>query len=338
MRVLLTGGSGFLGGHVALSLRDAGHEVALLVRRPGAVADLGPGFEIVRGDLLDPAAVERAVAGREAVVHLAGVVKRWLPDRTLFERVNVAGTLRLADAALRAGARRFVYCSSFFALGPTDGRRPADESLAHDGRPRNEYERTKLAADLEMRALQDRGLPIVILYPGIVYGPGRLTEGNLLAGVARDLLRGRLPGTIGPGDRQQCLAYAEDVAAGFVAALERAPDGSRYILGGENVTVRQALQIIAEAGGVEPPRREIPYWLARLIGHAYLLRARVLRIPPALTPDEVEIHARSWAYDSGRARRELGYRITPAREGLTRMVRWLIDEGHVPGRADGGVR
>ena len=332
MNVLLTGGSGFLGGHVALTLREAGHHVALLVRRPESVADLGEGWEIVRGDLLDPASVERAVAGREAVVHLAGMVKRWTRDRTLFDQVNVGGTLRLIEAALREGVPRILYCSSFFALGPTDGRTAGDETLAHDGRPRNDYERTKLAAELEVRALQDRGLPIVILYPGIVYGPGRMTEGNLLATVARDLLAGRLPGTIGPGDRPQCLAWAEDVAAGFASALERAEPGSRYILGGENLTVREALEIIAAAGGVRPPRRVIPYGIARLIGHAYLLRARLFGIPPALTPDEVEIYGHDWAYDSSRACRELGYRITPAREGLERMVRWLIDEGHVPRR------
>ncbi len=331
MNVLLTGGTGFLGGHVALSLREAGHRVALLARRPEAAADMGGGFEIVAGDLLDREAVRHAVAGRDAVVHLAGVVKRWVPDRTLFERVNVGGTRGLIDAALAAGVGRIVYCSSFFALGPTDGRRAGDETLVHDGRPRNEYERTKLAAEHEVRERQARGEPIVTVYPGIVYGPGRLTEGNLLAGVARDLLAGRLPATIGPGDRLQCLALAEDVASGFVAALERAAPGSRYILGGENITVRQALEIIGEAGGVAPPRRAIPYAVARLIGHAYLLRAKLFGTPPPLTPDEVEIYRHSWAYDSTRARRELGYTITPAREGLARMTRWLLDEGLVPG-------
>jgi farnesol dehydrogenase len=328
VKVLLTGGSGFLGGHVALTLTQAGHEVALLARRPQSVKDLGPGFEVVRGDLLDEASLARAVRGRDAVVHVAGLVKRWVRDRRLFDRVNVEGTEALFDAARAEGVERVLYCSSFFALGPTDGRRAGDEGLLHDGCPRNDYERTKLAAEGRVRERQDRGQPIVILYPGVVYGAGRMTEGNILADVAKQVIEGSLPGTIGPGDRAQCFSYVEDVARGFLLALEGAPPGERYILGGENKTVREMLGLVARQAGVPRPRRVIPYGVAAWIGRLYVLRARLLGMDPPLTHEEVAIYRHSWAYDSTKARRELGYAITPLEEGVERMVAWLLESGH----------
>ncbi len=321
---------------MALSLREAGHQVVLFARRPESVADLGVDFEVRQGDLLDRESLERGVEGCDAVVHVAGLVKRWARDPSIFDRVNVDATESLVDIAEKSGVQRFVYCSSFFALGPTDGRRNANESLLHDGCPRTDYERTKLKAEGLVRHRQEAGLPIVIVYPGVVYGPGRLTEGNLMAGIARDLLTGELPGMIGPGDRQQCLSYVEDVARGFVLALDKAEPGTRYILGGENFTVRQILSIMARAGGIRPPRKVIPYALASLVGRLYRWRAQLTGMEPKLTDEEVETYKHSWAYDSSRAKKDLGYTTIRGEDGLVRLVEWLIESGHVPRRAGGG--
>lgn len=324
MRILLTGGSGFLGGRVAEHLRGAGHQVALLARRPAELA--GSGFEVVPGDLLDAASLAAATSGRDAVVHCAALVKRWVKDRSLFGRVNVEGLDRLLDAARDAGVAKVLYCSSFIALGPTDGR-VGDEENVHDGRPRNDYERSKLLADRRARARQAAGEKLVVLYPGVVYGPGRMTDGNILAAAAKELLEGRLPGTVGPGDRRQCLAHVDDVARGFVAALERATPGSRYLLGGENLTVRDAIEVMAAAGGVRVPARAIPYGVAGLIGWLLRWQASITGIEPKLTDEEVEIYRHEWAFSSARAERDLGYAITPAREGLAGMVAWLLESG-----------
>ena len=331
MRVLLTGATGFLGGRVALALADGGHALTLLARRPGALGPLPAGVTAVQGDMLDAASLSRALDGCDALVHCAALVKRWARDRSEFDRVNVEATDRLFDLALERRVVRIVYCSSFIALGPTDGT-TGDEDTVHDGRPRNDYERTKRLSDTHARARQALGEPLVVVYPGVVYGEGRLTDGNILAGAARDLLRGRFPGTVGPGDRRQCLACADDVARGFALALEHARPGSRYVLGGENVTVREVVDLIAAAGGVRAPRRAIPYGVAAVLGRLLRWQAGVTGIAPLLTDEEVEIYRHEWAYSSARAERDLGYTVTPARAGIERMVRWLQDAKLVPAR------
>jgi farnesol dehydrogenase len=324
MKILLTGASGFLGGRVADELAGAGHDLTLLVRRPEAFGPVPRGARIAHGDLLDEASLASALRGQDALVHAAALVKRWVRRRGLFDRVNVEATARLFELARAAGTGKILYCSSFIALGPTDGT-TGDEDTVHDGRPRNDYERTKRLADVEARRRQAAGEPIVVLYPGVVYGVGRLTDGNILAGVARDLIRGRLPGTVGPGDRRQCLACVDDVARGFRLALEKAQPGSRYVLGGENLTVRQAVDAIAAAAGKKSPQRAIPYDVASALGRILRWTAQLTGIEPMMTDEEVEIYRHEWAYDSGRAARELGYTITPAREGIDRMVRFLLD-------------
>jgi farnesol dehydrogenase len=296
--------------------------VRLLVRRPPALDPKPPGCELAVGDVLDETSVARSLSGCDAVVHLAAVVKRWARDRRLFDRVNVEATARLFDLAERARVGRVIYCSSFLALGPTDGS-VGDEDTAHDGRPRNDYERTKWRADQQARRRQEEGAPLVILYPGVVYGPGRMTAGNILGDAAQRLIEGRFPGIVGPGDRRWCLAFVEDVALGFRLALERAAPGARYVLGGENLTLTRILDLIAGAAGAHLPGRHIPYSVAAAIGRVLRWGAFVTGGDPQLTDEEVEIYRREWAYSSARAERELGYRITPAAEGLTRMVRWL---------------
>ncbi len=322
MKVLLTGGSGFLGGRVAEVLSRAGCDLRVLVRRPEALTGAPARAEIARGDVLDADSMARAVAGCDAVVHMAALVKRWVRDRRLFDRVNVEATVALFREAERARVAKVIYCSSFLALGPTDGA-VGDEEWVHDGRPRNDYERTKMQALEIARQRQAAGAPLVVLFPGVVYGPGRLTDGNIMAASARLLLDGRFPGTVGPGDRRWCLAYVEDVAEGFRLALERAAPGARYVLGGENLTLRAALDLIAEAADVPAPRRRIPYGVAMILGRVLRWRARLTGREPALTDEEVEIYRREWAYSSARAQRELGYTVTPAREGIERFIRWL---------------
>ena len=260
--------------------------------------------------------------GCEAVFHAAALVKRWVRDVRAFDRVNVEGLGNVLKAADRTGVRKIVYTSSFIALGPTNGK-IGDED--HDPKPRffhNDYERTKWAADRFARAKAREGTPIVILYPGVIYGAGTLTDGNIIGMAVKKMIAKELPGTIGPGDRRQSFTWVDDVAEGHLLAFQKAEFGSRYILGGDNRTVQELFGLVEKESGVAPPRK-IPYAVAELVGKWQRIRARLTGKEPELTDEEVRIYKREWAYSSARAIADLGYRITPLEEGVKRMVAWL---------------
>jgi farnesol dehydrogenase len=321
MKVLLTGGTGFVGKNVARALAARGHDLRLIVREGSNVSGL-PAAEIVQGDVGDAAALRRAAEGCQAILHMAALVKMWVPEREEFARVNVAG-LRAALAAAEAVGARLVYTSSFMALGPT-GAEPADERQVHPGHSfRNDYERTKAEADLVARQAAAAGRDVVLLYPGVVYGPGDRTAGNIVVNMIADHLRGTFPGVIGPGDRLWSYAFVGDVAEGHVAALERGRAGERYLLAGENVTMNDFFRALQDTAGVPAPRRHIPYAAASTLGWMLYAWAELTGQPPLLTHEVVGVFREHWAYTSAKAVRELGYGMTPLREGLRRTVDWL---------------
>jgi farnesol dehydrogenase len=326
MRVLVTGGTGFLGKNVVRALAEAGHVLRLLVRERSDLTGLPEGLETARGDVTDAASLASAAQGCGAVVHLAGLVKMWVPERERFDQVNVGGLRNALAAAEQAGAR-LVYTSSFIAIGPA-GPEPADESRLHPGDHfRNDYERTKAAADAVAREAAARGRDVVLLYPGVVYGPGDLSDGNLVVKMVLDHMRGRNPGIIGPGDRRWSYAFVEDVARGHLAALERGRKGERYFLCGENVDMNGFFATLQDVAGVKPPSVHIPYAAASLLGRAFWLWAELTGHPPLLTHQVVGVFREHWAYSSAKAESELGYRPTPLREGLARTVAWLRQTG-----------
>lgn len=327
MKVLLTGGTGFLGRNVARHVQAAGHGLRLLAREGSDLQGL-EGIEAARGDVTDADSLRRAADGCGAILHMAAVVKMWTPDRTLFDAVNVGGVRNVLAAAHEAGAR-LVYTSSFIAVGPA-GPEPATEERVHPGdRYRNDYERTKAQADGLARDAAQAGQDVVMLYPGVVYGPGAMTDGNLVVKMIVDHVRGRLAGIIGPGDRLWSYSFVEDVAAGHVAALEKGRRGDRYFLSGPNVDMNGFFAALQSVSGVAPPRRHIPYGVAALLGFGLHAWAELTGQPPLLTHEVVDVFREHWALSCAKAEKALGYRATALEEGLRRTLAWLRAEGHV---------
>jgi len=319
MRVLITGATGYLGGHVAARLRSAGHAVIALAR-PGRGTCVPAGCLPVEGDVLDPASLDRALDGCDALVHMAALVKMWVKDRREFDRVNVEGVAAVLRAAERRRVRRILYTSTIGALGPT-GPEPRNETFErNEFRFRTEYERTKWVADRLVRERTGDGLPVVTVYPGVVYGAGAMTQGNLLDRVFTDFLDGRLKARLGGAPTRVCYAYADDVAEGHRLALERGTPGRGYILGGENVSQDELFALLQALTGRRPPRFVIPFWTAVAAGRLLRAWARLTGRPPAITDGTVATFRHHWIYSSDRAVRELGYRITPLREGLGRTI------------------
>ena len=368
MKTLVTGATGFLGRRLVAELAPR-HALRVLVRpRGGGAGAAGAGgfpagVEVVTGDVADAASVHRAMAGCEAVVHAAALVKILAPAAE-FDRINVGGLENVLSAAAAApsapaaagqaaaGGAKVIYVSSFMALGPSEGgpggvldesagatdagggqeRGERGGSAGGDGRVWiNDYERTKTVADRLARRAIAAGQNVVVLYPGVIYGPGEMTEGNLVVRHVLDLLHRRLPALLGRPGRRWCHVHVDDVARGIGQALEQARPGARYVLGGENTALGDFYHLVEELSGVPVPRRRLPDGLATAIGAAQKAWARLRGTTPALTPDLVEVYRHDWAYSSARAAAELGYTFRPLRQGLAGTLAWLRESGQWQG-------
>lgn len=309
MRVLVTGGTGYLGGAVVRAFAARGHEVVVYAR---TASRSGLPGSLVDGDVRDRGTLERAAAGCDAVCHMAALVSIWRRRSADFDDVNVGGLQNALDVAAATGVPRVLYASSFLALPP----RGRDSPVAA-----NDYARTKILAD---RLADDRlrdGSPIVRVYPGVIYGPGSMTEGNLVGRLIADHLNGRLPGVIGP-EHPWSFSFVDDVAGGFASALERGRIGGRYTLGGENAPQQRVFDIVQQMTGRRAPRR-LPFPLAVAIGAAEEWRARLFGGLPLVTRGAVEIFRHDWSLDSSLAVRELGYAMTPLTDGIARTLEAL---------------
>jgi farnesol dehydrogenase len=324
MRILLTGGTGFLGGRIAARLAQDGHQVRALVRPRPRPVPMPAGVETVAGDVADLASMRRAAEGAETIVHGAALVRMWVRRREAFDLTNIGGLRNAIEVARRSPGCRLLHVSSFIALGPTDGT-VGDEGLIHPGGARNDYERTKAAADRMARRAAADGVPIVIVYPGAIYGGGTLTDGSIITRLVRDFMNKRAR-YLGEGRQRVCYAFIDDVVDGIALALERGASGRGYILGGENADYRELFALLARLTQVPAPRRSVPFWLAEAAGKLLRWRAQLTGLMPILTDEVVRIYRHDWAFSSERAVAELGYRITPLEEGLGRTIAWLKEQ------------
>jgi len=329
MKILVTGGTGFLGRRIVSDLAER-HEVRLLVRPTASRERFPKGVDFAQGDVTDRSSLLRAATGCDAVVHAAALVKILAPAAE-FDRINVGGIENVLRAAEEAGTvGKVVYVSSFIALGPTENGpdRMLDESAEVEEREWiNHYERTKAQADRRARRAIAEGAPLNVVYPGVIYGPGEMTEGNIVVHHVLDLLHRKLPGLLGSPDRRWNYVFVDDVARGVSLTLEKGAPGGRYVLGGENVRLADFYALVERLSGVPVPRRRIPDGIAKAAGALQKGWAGLSGGTPKLTPDLVEIYGHDWAYRSDRAVRELGYAARPLEQGLRETLTWLEESG-----------
>jgi nucleoside-diphosphate-sugar epimerase len=289
--------------------------------RPAAAAER---LEWVAGDILDRDSLRRGLAGCTEVFHLAAYAKNWAKDPLLFFRVNVEGARNVFEVAVEAGVRRIVYTSTVVVFGPTPRGVVGNEEMPR-ATPRflTEYEESKAVAEKEALDLTSRGFPIVVVHPTRVYGRGKLTEGNSVSLMIDQYDRGRFPVLPGRGENVGNYALVDDLVEGHVLAMEKGKVGERYILGGENSSLKGLLQLVDEL----TQRRHVHVGLPRSVSMFYAAlekrKAEWLGVYPRITPGWVKTFLEDWAYTSAKAERELGYRITPLQEGVRRTLDWL---------------
>ena len=319
--ILLTGASGYLGSAIARELAARRKPFRVLVRHRRSL-DFDPaayGCEVALADLCDRITLHAALQGVDEVIHAAGLVKMWVPDPRDFGRVNVEGLQNLLQAAEEAGVQKFLYVSSFIALGPCADLN-AGEELRHPGPFSDPYEESKAQALAWLRGRGAGRLPVIVTVPGVIYGPGRATQGNLMGGMIEKYVTGKFPGLVGSGEQRWSFAYISNVVNAHLAALEKGKPGEEYILGGDNRSLNDFFKLLADYTHIHHPIRHLPFWMARAAGAAEVVRARASGHTPQLTPGVVEIFKHDWVYSSAKAIRDLDYWVAPLEEGLLKTL------------------
>jgi dihydroflavonol-4-reductase len=323
MTSLVTGATGFVGGALVRRLLARGVAVRALAR-PGSDTRNLDGLDIERlaGDVTDPASLARACAGCDHVYHVAADYRLWVPDPDRMHRANVEGTRNVLRAAADGGCTRVVYTSSVATLGLRADGEPADETTPSDLDDMvGTYKRTKYLAEEEARRfVRDEGLDVVIVNPSTPIGPGDVKPtptGRLVL----DAMSGRMPAYVDTGLN---IVHVDDVAEGHLLAMDHGRAGERYILGGENLLLRDILGRIARLADRRPPALRLPHGLVLPIAHIAEWAARAgIGGEPRLTVTGVKLARKRMFFTSERARRELGYRPRPADDALADAVAWF---------------
>lgn len=328
MKTLLTGASGFVGSAVLRRLAAAGHDVRVLIRPSSDRRNIaGTDCEVVTGDLDDPASLQAAVAGCDALFHIAADYRLWVPRPDEIYRTNVDGSVALMMAAAEAGVRRIVYTSSVATLGLNADSSPSNEDtpvgladmIGH-------YKRSKFLAEEKVRQLvKTLGLPVVVVNPSAPVGPRDIKPtptGRLIV----DAATGKMPAYVDTGLN---VVHVDDVAEGHLLAFEKGVAGERYILGSENMTLKEILHAVAAITGRPPPRVCLPHGALIPVAYASEAFARLAGGEPKVTVDGVKLARKKMFFSTAKAERDLGYRARPAAAAFGDAIAWFREHGYL---------
>ncbi len=327
MKAFVTGATGFIGSNVVRALLKRGVRVCALVRPNANRNNLdGLDVELVEGDLLDFDSLKRGMDGCEQVYHVGALYSFWVRPRRLIHDVNVEGTRNVLQAAMDEKMEKVVYTSSVAALGLREDGQPADETAPVSFKNIiGDYKKSKYLA--ERVALEfARDLPVVIVNPSFPVGPGDIKP-TPTGRTILDFLNRKMPAYVDTGMN---VVDVEDVALGHLLAAEKGRVGERYILGGENLTMKQLLDLLAEITGLPAPRFRLPYY--PILAMSFLNAGFCTLFPsctPRMTPQTIRMSRHLMFFDPSKAVEELNFPQTPAREALDKAVAWFKENGYV---------
>ena len=329
MTTLVTGAAGFLGSHVTRQLVERGENVRVLLRASSsnrALSDLS--LEYVTGDLRDAPSLERAVSGVERVFHVAADYRLWVRKSREIYDSNVGGTKNILEAAKRAGVKQFIYTSTVATIAVDRPEHPTEATEAKLEEMVGHYKRSKWLAEREVLVAARQGFPAVVAMPTTPIGPGDwkpTPTGKIIV----DFLNGKMPGYVETGLN---FVGVEECAAGHLLVSEKGKIGERYLLGAENLSLKQVLDILANITGLPAPKLKIPHGLALGVAYAETVFSRLIRREPQIPVEGVKIARHLMFVDSSRARRELGFQPGSVAAALERAVRWYEANGYIAPR------
>ena len=329
MKIFLTGATGFIGHHVARALAADGAQLRMLVRRTSNLANLeGIKGETHVGDLADPESLKPALAGCDAVVHVAADYRLWIPDPAAMYKANVDGTRELLRLAREARVKRFVYTSSVATMHfRRDGLVINEDTPVSLGDMVGHYKRSKFLAEQEAIKAARGGQRVIILNPTTPIGPND-AKPTPTGRIFVDFLNGKFPAYMDTGLN---LVDVAEVARMHVAALTKGKPGNRYILGGENLTLKQILDKMAAITGLKSPMVEIPFVVAAT--YAFFeewVTGRIRKREPRATLEEVRMGRKKMYASSAHAQQELGFRILPVNPAMKAAIEWFRAHGYAP--------
>ena len=328
MQAFVTGATGFLGSHVARVLCEQGAKLRCLVRATSNLKNLqGLPAETVTGDLRDPVSLEMAMAGCDTVFHVAADYRLWVRDPQEMYRSNVDGTRALLQAARKNDVRRLVYTSSVATIGfKTNGSLADEDSPVSVSDMIGHYKRSKFMAEQVALEAGRSGLHVVTVNPTTPVGEGDVKP-TPTGRIVLDFLKRKFPAYVETGLN---LVDVRECARGHLAALERGTPGHRYILGGENLTLKQILDKLGDITGLPSPKIKLPYIFAFATGVIdETITGRLLNKDPRATIDAVRMGKKMMFATSAKAERELGWKIVPVNDALRRAVEWFRANGYV---------
>lgn len=326
-KVLVTGANGFVGGWLTRSLVESGHAVTLLLRHAPSEEIQGLPFEVVHGDITNSEDCVRATKNQEAVFHLAGVVGYSALERELMERVNVRGTDLILEASIQNGVAKFIHMSSVVAIGASESpQNVLTETSPYTVARYNlgYFETKRKAEEIVFLAAQKKRIHAVAVNPSTIYGPADAKKGSRRTQLK--VAKGKFP--FNPPGGASIVAI-EDVIQGILAAWSIGKSGERYILSGDNLTLKAIFEIIAKCAGVRPPQHDLSVATMRVLGKVGDL-AEFAGLKLGISSETATVARLYHWFDNSKARRELGLSFKPAQDSITRSVAWMKENRLIP--------
>lgn len=327
MKVFVTGSTGFIGAQLARELLGDGHEVTVLVRKESNLSNIESlNAEKAVGDLRDFQSLKTALKGCEVLYHVAAHYSFWDKDKKLIYDINVEGTKNILNAARECGVGKIVYTSTVGCIGIPENGSPGNENTpVKPSDKSNPYKHSKYLAELEALRLAESGLPVVIVNPSTPVGPLDIKPtptGKIIV----DFLSRKMPAYVDTGLN---LIHVKDCARGHILAAERGKVGERYILGHQNMSLKQILEMLQEITGLPAPKFQVPYPVALAAGYvSQFLSDYLTHSPPAVPLPAVKMARYKMFFDSSKSVRELGLPQSPVKEALKEAVNWFKEKGY----------